>query len=128
MCDSRQMNKFNKKSYLHSYTTCTCIRLHEKLILIKLLSNIDIDSKDAASILANGMKHLKKIEAVLEIESKKSTAEVVHLVNGKFSAPDFHLFEMLDQFEAFCKTYELGDLYSELKRLQQFKEGFAKLE
>jgi len=85
-------------------------------------------SEDAASILANGMKHLKKIEAVLEIEAKKSTGEVVHLVNGKFSAPDFHLFEMLDQFEAFCKTYELGDLYTDLKRLQQFKEGFAKLD
>ncbi len=65
----------------------------------------------------------------MEIQSKQGKDEnVVHLVNGKFSAPDFHLFEMLDQFGALCETKGLGDFGKEFKRLKAFKDGFAALE
>ena len=83
---------------------------------------------EAASILANAKKHFNKMEAWLELEAKKGNTEVVHLVNGKFSAPDFHLFEMLDQFEAFSAHYELGTFLNDYPRLKAFKEGFAALE
>jgi len=90
------------------------------------------DSSPIASVLANAKQHLTKLESWLEIQAGKNeskqaqTTVVVHLVNGKFSAPDFHLFEMLDQFEALA--VENGeDLYSNLKRLKEFKEGFASL-
>lgn len=91
---------------------------------------------DASSVLAAARKHLKKLDKWLEIqaeqfspnkkESQKAKKQVVHLVNGKFTAPDFHLYEMLDQFEAFAK--ENGEnIYSDLNRIKEFKEGFASL-
>lgn len=89
-------------------------------------------SDDAAAVVQAAKKHFQKFEAVLEREAKKGDEKVVHLVNGKFSAPDFHLFEMLDQFEAFVSFYKeehnLEDLFSDFKRLRDFKEGFAALE
>jgi len=90
---------------------------------------------EPAAVLANAKKLLNKFEAWLELQSDKIQnaegdtkieAPVVHLVNGKFSAPDFHLFEMLDQFEALAK--ENGeDLYANFKRIKEFKAGFAAL-
>ena len=65
--------------------------------------NIIVDSAygapamETASILKNAKKHFNKFEAWLEVEAIKGKTEVVHLVNGKFSAPDFYLFEVLDQ-------------------------------
>jgi hypothetical protein len=91
-------------------------------------------STDVAAVLAGGKKHLSKLEAWLEIQAEKMTEgdadkktkfQVVHLVNGKFSAPDFHLYEMLDQFEALAGEH---DLYADFKRIKEFKEGFAALE
>lgn len=90
---------------------------------------------DPSSVLAGGKKHFSKLESWLEIQadkmlesndSKKAKVQVVHLVNGKFSAPDFHLYEMLDQFEAFAK--ENGeDLFADFRRLKEFKDGFESL-
>lgn len=99
------------------------------------------DSVAASSVLEGAKKHLKKLESWLEIQAKKMSAkeetresackqtkiQVVHLVDGKFSAPDFHLYEMLDQFEAFAVAAG-EDLYgTNLKRIKDFKEGFAAL-
>jgi len=82
----------------------------------------------ASSVVAGGKKHLRKLEKWLEIQAEKTgNSSVVHLVNGKFSAADFHLFEMLDQFEAFAEDNKLGDLYTDMKRLKEFKEGFKAL-
>jgi hypothetical protein len=82
---------------------------------------------DAAGVIASAKNSLTKFEAWLEIQADKNAQEkVVHLVNGKFSAPDFHLFEMLDQFEAVAKEAEV-DLYADFSRLKVFKEGFAAL-
>eukprot|EP00591_Stephanopyxis_turris_P008153 CAMPEP_0195527586 /NCGR_PEP_ID=MMETSP0794_2-20130614/29369_1 /TAXON_ID=515487 /ORGANISM="Stephanopyxis turris, Strain CCMP 815" /LENGTH=299 /DNA_ID=CAMNT_0040658537 /DNA_START=63 /DNA_END=962 /DNA_ORIENTATION=- len=90
---------------------------------------------EPSSVLAGGRKHLSKLESWLEIQAdkmaessddKKATVKVLHLVNGKYSAPDFHLYEMLDQFEALAK--ENGeDIYTGFDRLKAFKEGFALL-
>ncbi len=88
-----------------------------------------ISNEEASNAYSQAKKHLHKLEAWLEIQSKQGNSKnVIHLVNGKFSAPDFHLFEMLDQFGALCKTKGLGDLGEEFKRLQAFKDGFAALE
>ncbi len=92
---------------------------------------------EPASIMNTAKTHMQKLESWLELEAKamngsakdkKAKVQVVHLVGGKFSAPDFHLFEMLDQFDAFAKHYELGDLFEDYPRLKDFKEGFANLE
>jgi hypothetical protein len=87
---------------------------------------------DVSSVVAKGRAHLKKLEAWLEIQAaneingKKRKVQVAHLVNGKFSAPDFHLYEMLDQYEALAK--ENGqDLYDGLNRIKEFKALFSAL-
>ena len=88
-------------------------------------------------VLSEAKRHFSKLEGWLDIEAKKVTAtshdkkakpQIVHLVDGKFSAPDFHLFEMIDQFDAFTKFYELGDLLTDYPRLKDFYDGFASLE
>lgn len=85
------------------------------------------DGTDAATVVANGKKYLSKLEKWMALQSKKSGNEKpVHLVNGKFSAPDFHLYEMLDQFEALAAANNL-DLYADLERMKVFKEGFEAL-
>jgi hypothetical protein len=97
---------------------------------------------EPGQVLGNAKKHFNKLEAWLNIEaavsvvaaaaaaaeSKKAKVQVVHLVGGTFSAPDFHLYEMLDQFSEFAKLHELGDLFNDYPRLKDFKEGFAALE
>lgn len=82
---------------------------------------------DAPAVVAGGRRHLQKLERVLEAQAPATgVAPVVHLVSGKFSAPDFHLYEMLDQFQAAAATAQ-EDLYAGLPRLKAFKEGFAAL-
>eukprot|EP00978_Attheya_sp_CCMP212_P015608 scaffold40209_cov60-Attheya_sp.AAC.1 len=96
----------------------------------------DEDEKLAKNSLAEATKHFKKLEAWLEIQAtslrdrenaKVQKVDVVHLVNGKMSAPDFHLWEMLDQYQGFCDFYKLDNLFEELPRLKAFKDGFAAL-
>jgi len=85
--------------------------------------------ENPADVLKNASTYFQKFESWLEIQGEKSKdedASVVHLVNGKFSAPDFHLFEMVDQFEALAKQ-ESVDLYEKFPKLKEFKEGFASL-
>jgi len=80
--------------------------------------------------------HFKKLEAWLEVEATRTIVndstekekDVVHLVDGKFSAPDFHLYEMLDQFEGFVKYYMLENFLDDFKRLKAFKQGFSMLD
>jgi hypothetical protein len=91
------------------------------------------DGDLAKEMLSGAMNHLKKLEAYLDLQSASwdtSTSDDKakgHLVNGKMSAPDFHLFEMLDQFEGLCKYYNLGDLYESLPRLKAFKTAFGSM-
>ncbi len=82
---------------------------------------------DVSSVIANGKKHLNKLERWLDIQAEKTgQSKVVHLVNGKFSAPDFLLYEMLDQFQALAENND-QNLYAGLERIKQFKEGFESL-
>lgn len=86
------------------------------------------DGAEASSVVANGKKHLLKLENWMEIQAEKNvnSKKGVHLVNGKFSAADFHLYAMLDQFEALAEENKL-DLYTDMKRMKEFKEGFKAL-
>lgn len=94
----------------------------------------DVASKET---LEKAKIHFKKLEAWLEMEAERldngeesgnRDRDIVHLVDGKFNAPDFHLYEMLDQFEAFAEYYKLGDFLNDFKRLKDFKQGFSSLD
>lgn len=64
----------------------------------------------------------KKIETILS-----SSSDPHYLVGGKATAPDFHLFEMLDQYEDLCKDVSAGDLYERFPCLKAFKINFESL-
>lgn len=79
--------------------------------------------EDAKAMLKNAKAHLRKFEAHMasqyadyfktmepkEGNGAKTSAEakdgIAHVIPGKFTAVDFHLWEMLDQYEALCKTF-----------------------
>mmetsp|Transcript_73 Transcript_73/g.109 ORF Transcript_73/g.109 Transcript_73/m.109 type:complete len:372 (+) Transcript_73:2-1117(+) len=86
--------------------------------LVKINENVEEITEKLENVTT------EKAEESAETES----TDVVHLVNGSFTAPDFHLFEMLDQYEAFSRTYLLGSALDAYPRLKAFKEGFAALE
>jgi len=94
--------------------------------------------EDVSHVLTNARNHLKKLEGWLELQAAPlmvGSAEdeterfATHLLNGKFTPPDFQLWELLDQFEGLA-TESLGstdDLYKDLPRIRAFKEQFAVL-
>jgi hypothetical protein len=84
---------------------------------------------EVEAVISAGKKHFRKLEQWMEIQAENSDDDVVvHLVDGKYSAPDFHLYQMLDQFEALAKAND-SDLYAnnDMKRMKAFKEGFQSL-
>ncbi|CAB9523770.1 S-transferase Mu [Seminavis robusta] len=102
---------------------CEVMDLRNKLIQFSYHSD---GSKDEALELWNRAKaHFHKFEAHLakqypdyfqkmqpkeENGPKKKTSEqakegIAHLIPGSFTAPDFHLWEMLDQYEGLCRTF-----------------------
>eukprot|EP00568_Trieres_chinensis_P007923 CAMPEP_0183307946 /NCGR_PEP_ID=MMETSP0160_2-20130417/19649_1 /TAXON_ID=2839 ORGANISM="Odontella Sinensis, Strain Grunow 1884" /NCGR_SAMPLE_ID=MMETSP0160_2 /ASSEMBLY_ACC=CAM_ASM_000250 /LENGTH=298 /DNA_ID=CAMNT_0025471669 /DNA_START=81 /DNA_END=977 /DNA_ORIENTATION=+ len=96
--------------------------------MVKFAYGGDGSKETAEKCVGASMKSLSKLEAWLKIEEKNGDGDAVHLVGGKFSAPDFHLFEMLDQYEGLCSFNELGDLYKDFPHLKKFKTGFEKLD
>eukprot|EP00567_Pseudictyota_dubia_P006356 CAMPEP_0197434830 /NCGR_PEP_ID=MMETSP1175-20131217/2511_1 /TAXON_ID=1003142 /ORGANISM="Triceratium dubium, Strain CCMP147" /LENGTH=245 /DNA_ID=CAMNT_0042963685 /DNA_START=87 /DNA_END=821 /DNA_ORIENTATION=+ len=86
-------------------------------------------SKEVAEkALADAKKHFAKLEAVLKLKQVKGAPTPVHLVGGKVSAPDFHFFEMLDQYSGLCSCYGLPSLLEDYPLSKAFKDGFEKLE
>lgn len=88
------------------------------------------ENSDVTVPLNTAKTILKKLESWLGLQAKKqigSSSKVVHLVGESYTAPDFHLYELLDQFEALASSTN-DDIYSGFPRLKEFKEGFATLE
>lgn len=99
--------------------------------------------ENASQAIASARTHLWKLEGWLEYQPTSHLVGVaakgggrgpgrpaaLHLLNGRFTPPDFHLWEILDQFEALAREF-LGStdfLYQDLPRIRAFKEGFGAL-
>jgi hypothetical protein len=102
------------------------------------LSKCEEESKD---MLQLATRHFRRLERHLEMEYPNAPERVIerdslttlgfamdsvcHLVGGKFSAPDFHLYEMLDQFEGLCKAFRLpnclGDATTYSEKVDQIQ-------
>eukprot|EP00751_Fragilariopsis_kerguelensis_P038915 CAMPEP_0171004686 /NCGR_PEP_ID=MMETSP0736-20130129/17869_1 /TAXON_ID=186038 /ORGANISM="Fragilariopsis kerguelensis, Strain L26-C5" /LENGTH=150 /DNA_ID=CAMNT_0011434147 /DNA_START=39 /DNA_END=491 /DNA_ORIENTATION=- len=87
---------------------------------------------DVGGVIAAGKKHFHKLNHWLTLQAETNDwkgGTVVHLVNGQYSAPDFHLYEMADQFEALATAndLELYDGDEKMTMIQQFKIGFEAL-
>jgi len=83
-------------------------------------------ANEAEATVASAGKHLAKLEQYLAHKSSTGTTQPF-LVGDTFSAPDFHLFEIMDQFEALCQVKGLPALLEKFPHLQAFKTGFAQL-
>jgi glutathione S-transferase len=71
--------------------------------------------------------HFRKLEHHLQqTYPDRKHGSICHLVGSKFSAPDFHLFEMLDQFKGLCQFYDLS-LLEDFPLLLEFHANFAAL-
>jgi len=82
-------------------------------------------ASDAAATVARAGPHLAKLEQCL---AHKGSGTAKHcLVGDSLSAPDFHLFEIVDQFEALCRAKGLPALLEKFPHLQAFQTGFAQL-
>lgn len=89
----------------------------------------DFTEEKAASVVNRQIKHgsLQKLE--LWLERNPLFSEVTpYLVGGHCTAPDFHLFEMLDQYSTLSTVVLKGDLFESLPKLKVFYEGWLKHE
>lgn len=85
--------------------------------------------EDAKATVKGGKKHLSKLNSWLDVQADRDSEKTASfLVGNAMSAPDFHLFEMLDQYQGLCTKFEIDDCLSEFPRLKVFLTNFAKLE
>lgn len=100
---------------------CEVMDLRDKMV--NFVYGSQGTEKEAAALAKEAKAHLGKFEAHMakqypnyfknldskEANGAKTSAQakegVAHLIPGKFTAPDFHLCEMLDQYEGLCKTF-----------------------
>jgi hypothetical protein len=86
------------------------------------------DKVGASALVANAKSGiLGKLELWLAQQPKFSGA-APFLVHGHATAPDFHLFEMLDQYTALASYHHLDPLLTSLPHLRTFYDGFKNLE
>merc|ERR1712087_401860 len=83
--------------------------------------------QQAKGLLARQAKSgsMWKFEQVLK--AKKSAATFPHFVGTRLSAPDFHIWELVDQYTTLAKFYKTDSPVKDLPLLAKFHEQFAKL-
>lgn len=98
-------------------------------IMVKFAYGQGDETEGAKTTMKDGKKHLAKLNSWLDLQADRDQEKTASfLVGGAMSAPDFHLFEMLDQYQGLCSKFEIEDCLSELPRLKAFFTNFAKLE
>mmetsp|Transcript_60484 Transcript_60484/g.148399 ORF Transcript_60484/g.148399 Transcript_60484/m.148399 type:complete len:358 (+) Transcript_60484:118-1191(+) len=97
------------------------------------VTSYEQDRSDAEKLCKGPAKRiLDKLELYMvqkcrNDSSNASPSSQCHLVGDTFSAPDFHLWEMLDQFEGLCRYYKLESLLATRSHLRMFKIMFEDL-
>ena len=78
----------------------------------------------AESVIESGKGHFSKFENLLKNKDKKC-----YTVGDSISAPDFHLFEMIDQYDGLQKSMDSSaELLTDFPHVRHFFEEFSKLE
>ena len=99
------------------------------------------DLKDATNVIKGGNRIFDKFELYLSNKKKKKTdsnasaSSCCYLVGNKISAPDFHCYELIDQYIGLVQFYKLDEKKycicdkegSRFPNLYQFYIEFAKL-
>jgi len=125
---SRELNMCGKDSVQQAKIDemmCETMDFRDKMVAFAYRS--DGSKEKAHELLKNAKAHIRKFEAHLaeqypdyfknmdppnsENAEEKTAAEakegVAHLIPGIFTAPDFHLWEMLDQYEGLARCFDL---------------------
>ena len=86
-------------------------------------------SHEGAAVLVDGVAGkngiLQKLELWLQSEVTVKGHSGTFLVGNRATAPDFHLWEMLEQYEALASFYKLPDPLASYIYLKTFKSRFA---
>ena len=78
----------------------------------------------AESVIESGKGHFSKFENLLKNKDKKC-----YTIGDSISAPDFHLFEMIDQYDGLQKSMDSSaNLLTDFPHVRHFFEEFSKLE
>ena len=78
----------------------------------------------AESVIESGKGHFSKFENLLKNKDKKC-----YTIGDSISAPDFHLFEMIDQYDGLQKSMDSSaELLTDFPHVRHFFEEFSKLE
>lgn len=101
---------------------CECMDLRDKMV--GFCYGSDGTKEPAQTMLKRAKVHLKKFEAHLAhkcpayfqnldpnrgndpMTIAQAKGGIAHLIPGSFTAPDFHVWELLDQFEGLCKSFD----------------------
>jgi len=84
---------------------CEIMDLRNAMVGFAYKSNVDECEQDAIQLLQTCNRHLEKFESHLQQKSGKNGVGW-YLVGERLSAPDFHLYEMLDQLDGLCRTFQ----------------------
>jgi Glutathione S-transferase, C-terminal domain len=76
-----------------------------------------------ASVIKGGKEHFGKFEKHLQNKNIKCFT-----VGDAISAPDFHFYEMIEQYDSLNKTIDSTDLLADYPNVRTFFDEFAKLE
>lgn len=79
--------------------------------------------EEATAAVRAAQKHFSKFNDHLLSKGCKC-----YTVGDSLTAPDFPLFEMIDQFERLCQTRGLEDCLADCPHVRAFYTGFAQLE
>ena len=122
-----------------------CELMDLRNVMVQFAYGSDGSSEQASKCVHRASDHFRKLEHHLTREypdllpdqcNKESTGAtrvyfkqgICHLVGGKFSAPDFHFYELLDQFCGLCNLHGLPDFLDNLPYVTSFYKGFGGLE
>lgn len=82
----------------------------------------------AAACVAAARAYWTKFEQhLLDQQLQQPQSRSCFLVGDKFSAPDFCLFEMVDQFDQLGRSQELPDCLADFPHVRAFQTAFAEL-
>jgi glutathione S-transferase len=87
----------------------------------------------AASTVETAQKHFAKFnrhfQNKMASDGDNGSTTPLFCVGDSFTAPDFHLFEMIDQYDVLCQTYGLEDCLGErFPHVRNFYKSFSELE
>lgn len=123
---AEQLGMMGKSTSEHAICVqLLCELLDVRNIMVKFTYGSDVDAAEAT--VQAPKKHFAKFDH--HLQNNKDAGKKQCFTNGEsFTAPDFHLFEMVEQYDHLCKAHGLEDYLADFPHVRAFYEEFAQLE